>query len=236
MNCIILDDEIPAIRELSYFITTFSSIKILAEFDDSIVALEYMQINSVDVIFLDISMPKLNGLNFSKIINTLKSKPIIIFLSAYKQYAIEAFEIAAFDYVLKPYSECRIINTLTRLEKWTNINSSPYINNKITICNNEKMFVLNINDIYYCKSQEHDIFIHISNEEYKVSSSTKEFYKKLPQSIFFKCHRSYIVNLDKITEIIPWFNNTYMLKLQGLDVEIPVSRQNISQFKQLMGI
>lgn len=233
MNCIIVDDEYPSIQELSYFITSFSSIKILDKFVDSLKALEYVQRHSIDVIFLDISMPKLDGLAFSRIINTLKVKPLLVFISAYSEYAIEAFQVSAFDYILKPYSESRITDTLQRIE---NYSTSKCINGKITLRKNSKMFVLNIDDIYYCEVHEHEVHVYTKNEKYVVSSSISEFYKKLQQDKFFKCHRSYIVNIDMITEIIPWFNNTYMLKLQGLNSEIPVSRHNIISFKQLMGI
>ncbi|MDF2532189.1 MAG: response regulator transcription factor [Clostridia bacterium] len=233
MNCIIIDDEYPSIQELSYFISNFSTIKILDTFDDSIKALEYVQKNTVDVIFLDINMPKLNGLALSRVINTLNTKPILVFISAYSEYAIEAFEVAAFDYILKPYSENRIVDTLKRLESCTAAKCS---NNKITLLKNNKLFVVNIHDICYCEANEHEVFIYTKDDQYKISSSISDFYKKLPQRSFFRCHRSYIVNIDKIIEIIPWFNNTYMLKLQGLTSEIPVSRQNIILFKQIMGI
>jgi two-component system LytT family response regulator len=233
MNCIIVDDEIPAIQELSYFITNFSSIKILGKFDASIKALEFIQRNSIDIIFLDINMPKLDGLALSRVINTLKPKPLLVFISAYKDYALEAFEVAAFDYILKPYSENRIADTLNRLEGCT---TEKFSNNRLTIWKNEKLYVINMNDIYYCKANEHEVFIYTKTDEYKITSSISELYRKLPQESFFKCHRSYIVNIDKITEIIPWFNNTYVLRLKGIDAEVPVSRQNISQFKLLMGI
>jgi two-component system LytT family response regulator len=233
VNCIIIDDEYPSIQELSYFITNFSSIKILDTFVDSIKALEYVQKHTIDVIFLDINMPKLNGLAFSRVINTLETKPILVFISAYSEYAIEAFEVAAFDYILKPYSESRITDTLKRLECST---SQKICNNKMTLLKNNKMFVVNISDIYYCEANEHEVHVYTINDQYRVSSSISEFYKKLPPSTFFRCHRSYIVNIDKIIEIIPWFNSTYMLKLQGLNSDIPVSRQNILLFKQIMGI
>jgi two-component system, LytTR family, response regulator len=233
MNCIIIDDEFPAIQELSYFINNFSSIKILEKFDDSIKALEYIQRNTIDLIFLDINMPKLDGLALSRVVNTHNTKPLLVFISAFRDYALEAFEVAAFDYILKPYSESRITDTLKRLEGFTSTKPSSH---KLTLWKNEKMFVINTNDICYCKASEHDLFIYVTSEEYKITSSISDFYKKLPQDKFFKSHRSYIVNLDKITEIIPWFNNTYMLKLQGINDEIPVSRQNLSLFKQLMGI
>ncbi len=233
MNCIIVDDEYPSIQELSYFINNFSSIKILNKFVDSIKALEFVQNNSIDIIFLDISMPKFDGLAFSRVINTLKTKPFLVFITAYSEYAIDAFEVAAFDYILKPYSETRITDTLQRLENST---ATKRNNGKLTIKRNCKLCVLSIDDIYYCEVHEHEVYIYTRDEHYIVSSSISDFYKKLPHDNFFRCHRSYIVNLDKITEIIPWFNNTYILKLQDLNSEIPVSRQNILSFKQLMGI
>jgi two-component system LytT family response regulator len=233
MNCIIVDDEYPSIEELSYFISNFSSIKILEEFDDSIKALEYVQKHAVDVIFLDINMPRLNGLTFSRVINTLPSKPLFVFITAYSEHAVEAFEVAAFDYILKPYSQGRITDTLKRLE---NCDMASCTSSKISLWKNDKLVVMSIDEIYYCEAHEHEVHVHTKADKFTVSSSISDFYKKLPPGIFFRCHRSYIVNIDKITEIIPWFNNTYMLKLQGLDSEIPVSRQNISSFKKLMGI
>jgi two-component system LytT family response regulator len=189
--------------------------------------------HNVDVIFLDINMPRLDGLAFSRVINALITKPIFEFISAYSEYAIEAFEVAAFDYILKPYSENIITNTLRRLENCTATKCSS---GKITLWKNHKLFVLNANDIYYCEAHEHEVYIYTQDDQFKVTLSISDFYKKLPQDNFFKCHRSYIVNINKITEVIPWFNSTYMLKLKGLDSEIPVSRQNILSFKQLMGI
>lgn len=233
MNCIIVDDESPAIQELRYFITNFSSIKILEEFEDGLNALEYIQKNTIDVIFLDINMPKIDGLTLSRVINTLNLTPILVFISAHKEYALDAFQVAAFDYILKPYSEERIVSTLNRLEL---CKTTKYTNQKLSLWKNDKLHVVNMVDIYYCQSDEHEVVIYTHKEEYRITSTISGFYKKLPHESFFRSHRSYIVNVDKIIEIIPWFNSTYMVKLQGLESEIPVSRQNIVQFKQLMGI
>jgi len=233
LNCIIVDDEYPSIQELSYFITNFSSITISETFDDSIKALEYIQRHSVNVIFLDINMPKLDGLTFSKVINTLPVKPVLVFITAYREHALEAFEVSAFDYILKPYSQTRIADTLQRLENSTAV---KFYRDRITLWENGKLFVLEANDIYYCEAHKHEVNVYTKDKRFVVASSISDFHKKLRQDCFFRCHRSYIVNIDKITEIIPWFNNTYMLKLKGLDAEIPVSRQNILLFKKLMGI
>lgn len=236
MNCIIVDDESPARRELAYFINNFSSIKILEEFDDGIKAMEYIQSNEPDILFLDINMPKLDGITLSKVIKNFKKRPMIIFITAHREYAVEAFELEAFDYILKPYSESRIVNTLLRLDKCSNINSNNNSINKITLWKDDKLMVININDIYYCEAHEREVHIYTKDNKFILVSSISDFLKKLPDTNFFRSHRSYIVNLEKVCEIVPWFNNTYMIKLQGIDDSIPVSRNNISEFKMLMGI
>lgn len=233
MNCIIVDDEFPARKELSYFIASFSSIKITEEFDDCIEALEYVKEHKPDIIFLDINMPKLDGIQLAKILNDLTPKPTVVFVTAYREYAADAFEIEAFDYILKPYSESRIISTLRKLE---NIQKNSLTSNKIAVWKSDKMVVVNIYDICYCEANEREVIIYTAKDKYIMTSSISDFYKKLPHDSFFKCHRSFIVNLNKIIEIIPWFNNTYMLKIEGIDANIPVSRNNISEFKQIMGI
>jgi two-component system LytT family response regulator len=234
MNCIIVDDEYPAREELKYFINEFSNMKMEAEFEDSIKALEYIEENKPDIVFLDINMPKLDGMVLGKIINNFEKNIIIVFITAHKEHAVNAFEIEAFDYILKPYSEERIVNTLRRLEKIQFVDKC--INNKITLKKNNKLRVISICDICYCEARERETIIYTSKEKFIENCSISEFYKRLPKNNFFRSHRSYIVNLEKIVEIIPWFNNTYMVKIQGIDEEIPVSRNNINDFKHLMGI
>ncbi|MCX7884364.1 MAG: LytTR family DNA-binding domain-containing protein [Caloramator sp.] len=233
MNCIIVDDEYPARQELAYFINNFSSLNIIGEFDDSIKALEFIKNNRPDVVFLDINMPKLNGISLGEIINAFEIKPIIIFVTAYRDYAVDAFEIQAFDYILKPYSEARIVSTLSKIEKALNKN---IISEKITLWKDDKMMVVNVNDICYCEAHEREVHVYTKKDKYIVVSSISEFSKKLPEKNFFRCHRSYIVNINKITEIIPWFNNTYVLKVEGIENHIPVSRNNIARFKNIMNI
>ena len=240
MKAIIVDDEFLAREELKYFIQNYSNLEIMGEFEDGIEVLKFIQNNEVDVIFLDINIPSLDGVLLAQSISKFIKKPYIVFITAYKEHAVEAFEIEAFDYILKPYSESRIVSMLKKLESSdiSEQNNSPKnnISNKISLWKNEKIIVVDVNDIYYCLAKERVTFVFTKNEEYSVNLCISEFYKKLPKNIFFKCHRSYIVNLNKISEIIPWFNNTYNLKLQNINHEIPVSRSNIKEFKHLMNI
>lgn len=233
MNCIIVDDERPSIEELKYFVENFSNIEILGTFEDSIEALKYLEENRVDVVFMDISMPNLSGMSLGKIISRFETKPLIVFITAHKEYAVEAFEIDAYDYILKPYFEHKIINLLKKIESSSQCVTSI---DKITLWEKDKMVVICTKDIDYCKARERETLVYVSSKEYVYSGNITSFYSKLPKESFFRSHRSYILNLDKIKEIIPWFNNTYNVKIEGYDDEIPVSRSNIGEFRKIMGI
>ncbi|MGL5754497.1 MAG: LytR/AlgR family response regulator transcription factor [Paraclostridium sp.] len=244
MKCIIVEDEFPAREELKYFIKNYSEIEIINEFDNGLDVLKFIQENSIDVIFLDINIPMLDGMLLAKTINKFKSKPKIVFITAYKEYAVEAFELEIFDYVLKPYSDQRIINTLNKLKD----NELDFNNKKelceekidnhdtVTLWKNDKMVVLKLSDIYYCEAKERETIVYTKIDEYTVKNSISEFYSSISNNQFFKTHRSYIVNIDKIKEIIPWFNSTYILKLKEINKEIPVSRSKIKEFRSIMHI
>lgn len=242
MRAIIVEDEFPAREELKYFVKNFSDIKIINEFDNGIEVLKFLQENTVDVIFLDINIPMLDGMLLAKTINNFKIKPKLIFITAYKEYAVDAFELEAFDYILKPYSKERIISMLNKLKqieviKKDNLTkSNSMVKNTISLWKNDKLSVVNIEDIYYCEARERDTLVYTKNSEYVVKVSIKEFEKNLSQDLFFKTHRSYIVNISKISEIIPWFNNTYRLKFNDLRLEVPVSRSRIKDFREIMNI
>ncbi|MBZ9686848.1 LytTR family DNA-binding domain-containing protein [Clostridium estertheticum] len=240
MRAIIVEDEFLAREEFKYFIKKYSSIEIVDEFEDGIEVLKFIQKNQVDVIFLDINIPSLDGVLLAKNISKFSEKPYIVFITAYKEHAVEAFEIEAFDYILKPYCESRIISMLKKLEmsynQQKNISHKNNITNKINLWKNEKIRVVDLDDIYYCVARDKATYVFTKDEEYSVSVSITEFYNNLPKDRFFRCHRSYVVNITKIREIIPWFNSTYNLRFQHIDYEVPVSRNNIKEFKQLMNI
>ncbi len=249
MKAIIVEDEFPAREELKYFIKNFSKIEILNEFDNGVEVLKFIQENVVDVIFLDINIPLLDGMLLARTINNFKVKPKIVFITAYKEHAVDAFELEAFDYILKPYSDDRIISMLNKLQK-SKINNIKTDNNideekstiqksksmTVSLWKNNKLRVVNVKDIYYCEARERETIVYTKNSEYTVKVSIKEFEKNLDSNLFFKTHRSYIVNTSKINEIIPWFNNTYKLNLNDINTEIPVSRSKIKDFRTIMNI
>ncbi|GKU84364.1 LytTR family DNA-binding domain-containing protein [Niallia sp. NCCP-28] len=252
MKAIIVEDEIPAREELEYLIQTHSSIKIIQTFDDGLDVLKFLQGNEVDAIFLDINIPSLDGMFLATNISKFAKKPYIIFTTAYKEHAAQAFELEAFDYILKPYDEKRIAAMLIKLEaafqrdqgesivgedgKSAAIEGAVSANRsgRINLRKNDNIIVTDVNDIYYAVASEKVTLVYTKIEEYMMPMSISEFHGKLPQDIFFKCHRSYTVNLTKIHEIVPWFNHTYVLRLKDIKGEVPVSRSKVKEFRQIM--
>ncbi|MEY8711478.1 DNA-binding response regulator [Mangrovibacter phragmitis] len=241
MKAIIVEDEILAQQELSWLIKEHSKVEVVATFEDGLDVLKYLQHHDVDAIFLDINIPSLDGVLLAQNISKFANRPFIIFITAWKEHAVEAFELEAFDYILKPYQESRIIGMLQKLEaagqqRNTSTPASSAVRENITInlIKDERIIVTDINDIYYAEAHEKMTFVYTRRESYVMPMNITEFCSRLPESYFFRCHRSYCVNLNKIREIEPWFNNTYILRLRDLDFEVPVSRSKVKEFRQLM--
>lgn len=241
MKVIIVEDEVLAQQELNWLIKEHSQMEIVGTFDDGMDVLKYLQHHEVDAIFLDINIPSLDGVLLAQNISKFAHKPFIVFITAWKEHAVEAFELEAFDYILKPYQESRIIGMLQKLEaayQQQNAPASGTTTNRealtINLVKDERIIVTDINDIYYAEAHEKMTFVYTRREAYVMSMNITEFCHRLPESHFFRCHRSYCVNLSKIREIEPWFNNTYILRLRDLDFQVPVSRSKVKEFRALM--
>jgi len=241
VKAIIVEDEFLAQQELSWLIRQHSQLTIEATFDDGLDVLKYLQTHQVDVIFLDINIPSLDGMLLAQNISKFAQKPLIVFITAYKEHAVDAFELEAFDYILKPYHEMRIITMLRKVENTLHQAYQPgnqetvrHGVHSVNLVKDERIIVTDIDDIYYVEAHEKMTFVYTRREEYVMSVNITEFCGRLPEEQFFRCHRSYCVNLNKIREIEPWFNNTYMLKLRDLEFQVPVSRSNVKEFRQLM--
>ncbi|MBE6062041.1 MAG: response regulator transcription factor [Clostridium butyricum] len=259
MKCIIVDDEFPSREELKYFINKFSSVKIEGEFDNGIDALKYISQHEVDAVFLDINMPILDGIEFCRILDKNHNNTKVIFITAYKEHALEAFEVHAFDYLLKPYSEERIMLSLKRLEETIdvsqnnidknklannnfedkmreNLQGNSIISDKFSVIKDDKIYVIDTNEIYYIESQGRGVDVYTKDTKYHSKNKISEIIKKLDKKEFYQTHRSYIVNLEKVKEIEPWFNGTYLLKMKDINKEITVSRSNVKEFREMLSL
>lgn len=248
MRAIIVEDEVLASEELEYLITKHSRIEIVDRFEDGLDVLKFLQEKEVDAIFLDINIPSLDGMLLATNISKFAHKPYVIFTTAYKEHAAQAFELEAFDYILKPYDENRIAAMLRKLETaferdaQQGGSSNPVDSRqrseekRINLLKNDKYIVTDSDDIYYAEAQEKVTNVFTKSGTYTMPMSISDFHAMLPQDRFYRCHRSYTVNLSQIHEIVPWFNNTYLLRLRDMDAKVPVSRSKVKEFRQLMHI
>ncbi|NHQ80638.1 response regulator transcription factor [Chromobacterium vaccinii] len=245
LKALIVEDEYLAREELAYLIREHSAIEIAASVEDGLEAFKFLQEHNVDVVFLDINIPSIDGLLLAKNLHKTARPPRIVFVTAYKEFAVDAFELEAFDYILKPYNETRIIGLLRKLEALEQAPppitavSAPAAeaapaNRTVNLAKGDSIIVTPCDDIYYVEADEKVTLVYTAHDRYVMAMSISEFVSRLPADSFFRCHRSFCVNIHKIREIAPWQNSTYIIKLYDLKAEIPVSRSNIKAFRQLM--
>ncbi len=202
IKCIAIDDEPHALRQLSEYIEVVPFLSLEKAFESAIEACIFLKENTVDLVFVDISMPDLNGIDFAK---SLSKQIKIIFITAHSEFAYEGFQIDAADYLLKPISFTDFFRSVNKVnERYFRQNSSlPEIHQSrdyLFIKSEYRIIRINFKDIKYIESKREYVKIYLEgNEPIKSLMSMKKMEETLPENIFMRVHRSFIVNLDKIT-------------------------------------
>jgi DNA-binding LytR/AlgR family response regulator len=252
-TAIVVDDENPAREELMTLIDEESEdIEIIGEASSGLTALRLIGEKKPDIVFLDIQMPGADGLEIAKEIASMEEGPLVIFVTAYDEHAIKAFELAATDYILKPAHPKRLKKTLERITSLLskkvnneknmerNIDLSPSSKESLTRIlaqrkGKDNRILVDIKDILHFYARGRDCFLVTKEEEFEVKYSLKDLEEKLGKS-FVRCHKSFLVNINHIEEIIPWFSGAYVLKMDDKGKkEIPVSRKYAREFKEAVG-
>lgn len=235
IKVIVIDDEPYSRDELKHLLSKYPFIDVIDEAESGEVGLAKVIAHSPDVLFLDIEMQDLSGIELAKQLQSLRKEPRIVFATAYPDYAAKAFRYDAVDYLLKPFSEDELDETVQRLHQL--MLSDPKEKKepptgKLAVELDEKIFYLDPAKIDYCTSIERGTLIYTSSQTYKSRLSLKELEKKLSVYLFFRTHKSYLVNLARIEHLAPWFNGAYQLKLEGQKEEIPVSRNYVKALRE----
>lgn len=254
MRCLIVDDELPARKELKFLLEEFKSIKVIGEAAHGLEAMELSKRLKPDLIFLDIQMPKVSGIEVADEIIKAENAPLIIFVTAFEQFAVEAFEINAIDYLLKPVSKQRLEKSIKRAsnqlheaktkqyaQKIDNLINTFNKNkrsrvSKISINNNGRLIPIDPSEIIYLTVDQRNTRIVSVKGTFESNNTLSQFEEKLDHQNFFRTHKSFLINLDFIEEIVPWFNSTYLVELKGIEEKIPVSRSRIKDFRAVMNI
>lgn len=241
MKVAIIDDEPLARMELKYLLQQTNEVNKIIEGESIEDAFQLILIDHPDVIFLDIHLTDESGLDLAKRLKEVPDAPFIIFATAYDNHAVEAFEVDALDYILKPFEQERIQKAIDKVKlelssrRKTTTNTSEKIPERLTIETDERIYLIAFDDIIYCEVQGKETTVYTSKGHFKSHTSLSSIEKTLTTSQFMKVHRSYLVNTNEIKEIQPWFNQTYQITMSN-GGKVPVSRSYIKTFKKELGL
>ena len=198
-NCLIVDDE-PLSRDvLRKYIAEVKDLQLLAECSNAVEATHQLNLQQIDIIFLDINMPGLSGISLAR---SLKVSPLIIFTTAYPEYAVEGFELDATDYLVKPYSFERFLKAVNRaLDRLQENNSQAAEEGKILVKADKKLYALLFSEILFMEGQGDYIRIRTDHKNLVVHDTIKSFLATLPEQEFMRIHKSYVINLKRIEYI-----------------------------------
>ncbi len=239
LRALIVDDEAPARSELRHLLERTEEVEIVGEAADAKEALELIGALNYDVVFVDIQMPGLSGLDVVSHFKDLPNPPFVVFVTAYSEYAVKAFELDAVDYLLKPVDLSRLAETVERVikRKAKRVATQQKAKlNRIPVQKNDGMVLINIEDVYYASTKSDFTYIHTLEDVFVCDFTLRGLETRLGSG-FFRAHRAFLVNLNHVKEIIPMFGGTYILRLKDArKSEIPVSRRSGKKLKEILGM
>ncbi|HKD71652.1 MAG TPA: LytTR family DNA-binding domain-containing protein [Candidatus Acidoferrum sp.] len=254
INTIIVDDEKPARDELAFLLKGFSEINLLAQGKNGLEAVNLIREHSPDLLFLDVQMPGLDGFGVLKRLVERKLKvPHVVFATAFDHYAVQAFDVNAVDYVLKPFDKTRIAKAIQKAKKEIEAHTSPAERleqlvsqlaapkpasaqpSKVLIRSQQRMLLVDSSDLIFASIEGGLISVIAKDLEGTSNYRTlEELLAALDQESFWRPHRSFLVNIHHIKEVVPWFKSSFMLKMDDKkQSEIPVSRQQTKRLREL---
>lgn len=227
MRVIIIDDELPARKKIRTFLADKPTIEIIGEASNGLEAVNLIEELRPDLIFLDIQMPGLTGFEVLQALDKT-IMPAIIFTTAYDEYAVKAFEVNALDYLLKPFDEERFQKALERVNKQNTQNNQynqltnlllelkkqPNYLQRLLIKTAGKIIFIKTDEIDWIEAEEKYVQIHVGKDKYLYRETMNALEQQLNPEIFVRVHRSYIVRIDFIKELVPWSHGDYLLILQ----------------------
>lgn len=242
LKALIIDDEIAARSELKFALEAYPEIEVAGEAENATQALELIGNAEVDILFLDIDMPDISGIEVAKKIKQLKHQPAVIFVTAYDEYALDAFDLDVLDYILKPFSESRFEKTIDKIFKFVDGNDNGHGNglqqlDKVVAQKGSKTFIVNKADISYAQAHGDYTYVFTDDDRFLCDYTLSELENKLDGFPFFRTHRSYIINMDRVSQISTMPGGNFVLHVKNNEsVQVPVSRRQAKKFKSLLGI
>jgi DNA-binding LytR/AlgR family response regulator len=199
IRCLIVDDEPLSRQVLKGFVADHPDLELAGESKDALEAMSFLEKYEVDLLFLDINMPKLSGVNFYK---SLQKKPEVIFTTAYSEFAVEGFELNAIDYLMKPIAFERFIKAIQKVKDKLGQNSTSLpVQDYIMLKADKKMYRTPYEDILFCEALGDYVKVHLKDKVLIVTTTMKKLLAELPELIFLRTHKSYVINKTKVEYI-----------------------------------
>jgi two-component system response regulator LytT len=253
INTIIVDDEKPAREELAFLLKAFPEVNIIGQGKNGVEAVALIKEHSPDLVFLDVQMPGLDGFGvLKKLVERKMKMPHVVFATAFDQYAVQAFDVNAVDYVLKPFDKARISKAIQRAKKMLDTQTSTterleqLVSQlgaakstpqkvKVLVQSQQRLLLVNAEDVIFATFVGGSISVVTRDVEGSSNYRTlEELNATLDSESFWRPHRSFLVNTQHIKEVVPWFNSTFILKMNDKkSTEVPVSRVQAKRLREL---
>ena len=244
ISTVIVDDEAPICDEIEYLLGKYDDVAIVGKFNNAFDAIAFIAEKKPRLVFLDIQMPGISGLEMARKLKSLKNPPLIVIVTAHPEYALEAFDTPTVGYVTKPVTEGKIAGVMDKVSGLLQ-NNAPVARtdvNKICVQFAGKILPLAPEEIVLVGVKDKEVYIRTRTAEFSTAFNFQDIATILIERSsvrekFVQVHRQFIVNVDRVTEIIPWFHGTYYLKMDDLKAQqVPVSRNKIRMIKEIMGL
>lgn len=261
LSAVIVDDEQLARDELAYLLKS-ADVQVTAQARNGVEAVNIIKEHAPDIVFLDVQMPGLDGFGvIKKLIDKKVPLPQIVFATAFDQYAVKAFEVNAVDYLLKPFDKKRVAQAVEKARKRMGVAASPqdkletligileqqtqqqqqptaHAPAKILIKSAGRLFLVDQKDVCFASIEDGVISVVTPTMEGQSNCRTlEELLATLDPNLFWRAHRSYLVNINRIKEVVPWFKSSYQLRMGDKNgTEVPVSRAQTKRLRELFGL
>jgi two-component system response regulator LytT len=255
LSAVIIDDEQLARDELSYLLKSVDDVNIVAQGRNGLEAVTLIKDHSPDLVFLDVQMPGLDGFGvIKKLLDKKVALPQIIFATAYDQYAVKAFEVNAIDYLLKPFDKKRVSQAIEKARKKLQVAAAAGTEkldtlvkmleaqrpqkSKLLLRSAGRLFLVDQKDVCFASIEDGIISVVATHLEGQSNCRTlEELLDSLDSDMFWRAHRSFVVNINRIREVVPWFKSSYQLRMDDKkQTEIPVSRAQTRRLRELFGL
>jgi two-component system LytT family response regulator/two-component system response regulator LytT len=235
---IIVDDEPIMCDELKCLLENSGEVEIVGIGHNGEDAIALVDKLDVDVVFLDIQMPVMNGMEAARILSSRAHSPLIVFITAFNNFAVDAFQVDAVDYILKPFDERDIERVLKKLRSRrmkTPTELPRSFIKKVLAETGDRLEVIDVKQVQYFQAENRQIFIcTLAGKRYEIRTRLNELEAALNPEDFFRCHRNFIVNVNQIGQLANWFNRGYLLIMTPSQAEIPVGRVYAARLKMYL--